>query len=118
MAGYPDGIVYLEASDDGTIDMEDLHNKLAEFGSELCGGNDYQPQHLRIFEKNFQQISKAVHEAGWSGLHGRSQYECDRGHVDLKTLGVDAVHNNLHKTWTIPMEGAGPEMPLLRFLIN
>jgi glycine dehydrogenase len=30
------------------------------------------------------------------------------GKVDLGKLGVDAVHNNLHKTWTIPHGGGGP----------
>jgi glycine dehydrogenase len=30
------------------------------------------------------------------------------GWVDLGKLGVDAVHNNLHKTWTIPHGGGGP----------
>lgn len=30
------------------------------------------------------------------------------GILDLNKLGVDAVHNNLHKTWTIPHGGGGP----------
>ena len=30
------------------------------------------------------------------------------GVVNLGELGVDAVHNNLHKTWTIPHGGGGP----------
>jgi glycine dehydrogenase len=30
------------------------------------------------------------------------------GTLDLNKLGVDAVHNNLHKTWTIPHGGGGP----------
>ena len=30
------------------------------------------------------------------------------GLMDLGKLGVDAVHNNLHKTWTIPHGGGGP----------
>jgi glycine dehydrogenase len=30
------------------------------------------------------------------------------GLIDLGKLGVDAVHNNLHKTWTIPHGGGGP----------
>ena len=30
------------------------------------------------------------------------------GWVDLNALGVDAVHNNLHKTWSIPHGGGGP----------
>jgi glycine dehydrogenase len=28
--------------------------------------------------------------------------------ADLGAMGVDAVHNNLHKTWTIPHGGGGP----------
>ena len=32
----------------------------------------------------------------------------ERTAVDLGYLGVDAVHNNLHKTWTIPHGGGGP----------
>lgn len=108
MAGYPDGIVYLEASDDGTIDMEDLHNKLAEFGSELCGVMITNPNTSGIFEKNFQQISKAVHEAGGLVYMDGANMNAIAGIVDLKTLGVDAVHNNLHKTWTIPHGGGGP----------
>jgi glycine dehydrogenase len=30
------------------------------------------------------------------------------GWIDLNKMGVDAVHNNLHKTWTIPHGGGGP----------
>ena len=30
------------------------------------------------------------------------------GWADLGAMGVDAVHNNLHKTWTIPHGGGGP----------
>jgi glycine dehydrogenase len=30
------------------------------------------------------------------------------GWCDLGAMGVDAVHNNLHKTWTIPHGGGGP----------
>ena len=30
------------------------------------------------------------------------------GWLDLNAMGVDAVHNNLHKTWSIPHGGGGP----------
>lgn len=30
------------------------------------------------------------------------------GWADLGAMGVDAVHNNLHKTWIIPHGGGGP----------
>ena len=108
MAGYPDGIVYLEASEDGTIDMDDFHKKLAEFGSELCGVMITNPNTSGIFEKNFQQISDSVHEAGGLVYMDGANMNAIAGIVDLSTLGVDAVHNNLHKTWTIPHGGGGP----------
>lgn len=108
MAGYPDGIVYLEAGSDGTIDMEDFHQKLDNFGSELCGVMITNPNTSGIFEKNFQEISQAVHDAGGLVYMDGANMNAIAGIVNLDTLGVDAVHNNLHKTWTIPHGGGGP----------
>ena len=39
---------------------------------------------------------------------GWRQHECILQEFDLNSLGVDAVHNNLHKTWTIPHGGGSP----------
>ncbi len=108
MAGYPDGIVYLEAGDDGTIDMKDFRTKLEIHGPELCGVMITNPNTSGIFEKNFQQIAEEVHHAGGLVYMDGANMNAVAGIVDLHSMGVDAVHNNLHKTWTIPHGGGGP----------
>ena len=65
-----------------------------------------------IFETDFKKIADAVHQAG--GLVYMDEYECHCRDCKPQRTGVDAVHNNLHKTWTIPHGGGGPGMQLLR----
>ena len=108
MAGYPDGIVYLEASKDGTVDMDDFRKKLEEFGPNLCGVMITNPNTSGIFEKNFKLIADEVHNAGGLVYMDGANMNAIAGIVNLNSLGVDAVHNNLHKTWTIPHGGGGP----------
>ena len=106
MAGYPDGIVYLEANDKGKIDLQDFIGKLAKYGDRLCGVMITNPNTSGIFETDFKKIADDVHRAGGSGPHGRGQYECNAGIINLAELGVDATYN-LHKIWTIPHGGGG-----------
>ena len=108
MAGYPDGIVYLEASKDGTVDMNDFRKKMEEFGPNLCGVMITNPNTSGIFEKNFKLIADEVHNAGGLVYMDGANMNAIAGIVNLDSLGVDAVHNNLHKTWTIPHGGGGP----------
>ena len=63
------------------------------------------PNTSGIFESNFKSIAEKIHRV--DGLvYMDGQHECNSaGKVNLEDLGVDAVHNNLHKTWTIPHGG-------------
>ena len=108
MAGFPDGIVYLEAGDDGTIDMVDFKSKIKDGSQELCGVMITNPNTSGIFETNFQLIAEEVHRAGGLVYMDGANMNAIAGIVNLSTLGVDAVHNNLHKTWTIPHGGGVP----------
>ena len=108
MAGYPDGIVYLEANQQGTIDMDDFRNKLEQYSSRLCGVMITNPNTSGIFERDFQVIAQEVHQAGGLVYMDGANMNAIAGIVDLGKMGVDAVHNNLHKTWTIPHGGGGP----------
>ncbi len=108
MAGYPEGIVYLQANEDGTIDLEDFQMKLREHSERLCGVMITNPNTSGIFESDFQRIAKEVHDAGGLVYMDGANMNAIAGIVDLGALGVDAVHNNLHKTWTIPHGGGGP----------
>jgi len=110
MAGFTnsDGIVYLQANVQGTIDLEDFDKKIQEFGHRLCGVMITNPNTSGIFEDQFHSIAKAVHNAGGLVYMDGANMNAIAGKVDLGKLGVDAVHNNLHKTWTIPHGGGGP----------
>ena len=66
------------------------------------------PIHRVFLRKNFSIIAKEVHAAGGLVYMDGANMNAIAGIVDLGQLGVDAVHNNLHKTWTIPHGGGGP----------
>ena len=110
MAGFTnqDGIVYLQATNDGLIDLNDFKEKLQIFASRLCGVMITNPNTSGIFEDQFHLIAKAVHKAGGLVYMDGANMNAIAGKIDLGKLGVDAVHNNLHKTWTIPHGGGGP----------
>jgi glycine dehydrogenase len=110
MAGFTnsDGIVYLQANVQGMIDLEDFDKKIQEFGHRLCGVMITNPNTSGIFEDQFHKIANAVHDAGGLVYMDGANMNAIAGKVDLGKLGVDAVHNNLHKTWTIPHGGGGP----------
>ena len=108
MAGYPDGIIYLEADAAGKIDISDFDSKLEKYGNQLCGVMITNPNTSGIFETDFKKIADSVHDAGGLVYMDGANMNAIAGLVNLGELGVDAVHNNLHKTWTIPHGGGGP----------
>ena len=96
MAGFPDGIIYLEASEDGTIDMVDFRAKIKVWIRTLWS-NDYQSKYSGIFEKNFKVISDEVHQVGGLVYMDGANMNAIAGIVDLDRLGVDAAQQP-HKT--------------------
>ena len=66
------------------------------------------PNTSGIFETSFKQIAEKIHAIGGLVYMDGANMNAIAGWVDLGALGVDAVHNNLHKTWTIPHGGGGP----------
>ena len=108
MAGYGSGIIYLEANEEGMIDLHDFREKIKEHGQHLCGIMITNPNTSGIFEQEFSTIAEEVHHAGGLVYMDGANMNAIAGIVDLGKLGVDAVHNNLHKTWTIPHGGGGP----------
>ena len=66
------------------------------------------PNTSGIFESNFKEMAKLIHDVGGLVYMDGANMNAIAGIIDLEELGVDAVHNNLHKTWTIPHGGGGP----------
>lgn len=108
LAGKEKGIVTVDAGEDGTIDLEKLKVLIDKYAKRLIGIMITNPNTSGLFETSFEQVANWVHQAGGLVYMDGANMNAIAGWVDLKKLGVDAVHNNLHKTWSIPHGGGGP----------
>lgn len=106
VAGYK--IISLKALPDGEMDLEDLKEIIEQKGEEVAGIMVTNPNTSGVFEKGFHLMSQMIHKAGGLVYMDGANMNAIASWVDLDKLGVDAVHNNLHKTWTIPHGGGGP----------
>lgn len=101
-------IVYLDADNAGRVLNEHLDQCIEEYGERIAGIMITNPNTSGIFETTFKQIAGKIHKVGGLVYMDGANMNAIAGWVDLNALGVDAVHNNLHKTWTIPHGGGGP----------
>ena len=106
--GSPTGIVILKALPDGRVDQADFDAKIAEFGPRVAGMMVTNPNTSGVFETDFRRMAESVHRVGGLVYMDGANMNAIAGWVNLGSLGVDAVHNNLHKTWTVPHGGGGP----------
>lgn len=116
MAGYQsktvDGKVYgiytVEALPNGQMNLEQIKEFLKTDGHRVAGVMVTNPNTAGIFESQFKEMSELIHGVGGLVYMDGANMNAIAGIIDLGKLGVDAVHNNLHKTWTIPHGGGGP----------
>lgn len=106
--GEPAGIVLLEAAPDGRIDLADVEAKITRYGQRLVGIMVTNPNTCGLFETDFKRIADDVHAAGGLVYMDGANMNAIAGWANMGAMGVDALHNNLHKTWTIPHGGGGP----------
>ena len=106
--GEVSGVVLIEADAGGRIDMASLSALVAQHGPRLAGVMITNPNTSGIFESDFAAIADQVHRAGGLVYMDGANMNAIAGWVDLGVMGVDAVHNNTHKTWSIPHGGGGP----------
>ncbi len=116
MAGYQskiiDGKVYgiytVEALANGEMNLNQIKDFLKTDGHRVAGVMVTNPNTAGIFETQFKEMSALIHAVGGLVYMDGANMNAIAGIIDLNKLGVDAVHNNLHKTWTIPHGGGGP----------
>ena len=106
--GAPSGIVLLKSAPDGRVDQNDFDAKIAEFGPRIAGMMVTNPNTSGVFETEFKRMADAIHKVGGLVYMDGANMNAIAGWINLGALGVDAVHNNLHKTWTVPHGGGGP----------
>ena len=66
------------------------------------------PNTCGLFERDIVEIAEAVHAAGAYFYCDGANFNAIVGKVRPGDLGVDAMHINLHKTFSTPHGGGGP----------
>ncbi|MAN72660.1 MAG: glycine dehydrogenase (aminomethyl-transferring) [Henriciella sp.] len=97
----------IKADARGRVDMEDLKAKL-EDSSDIAGIMLTNPNTCGLFETDIREIADLIHEAGGYFYCDGANFNAIVGRVRPGDLGVDAMHINLHKTFSTPHGGGGP----------
>lgn len=103
LAGYQ--VVEIAQTEDGRVDLADLAAKL---GPEVAAVMVTNPNTCGLFEREVLEIARLTHEAGAYFYCDGANFNAIVGRVRPGDLGVDAMHINLHKTFSTPHGGGGP----------
>ncbi len=106
--GVKYGIVLLEANNHGQIDMNQFKDLVKKHDRHIAGIMVTNPNTSGIFETNFKEIADLIHSVGGLVYMDGANMNAIAAQIDLSKMGVDAIHNNLHKTWSISHGGGGP----------
>ena len=90
---------------DGRVDLAAFKGKL---GPDVAAIMLTNPNTCGLFELDIIEIADAVHEAGAYFYCDGANFNAIVGRVRPGDLGVDAMHINLHKTFSTPHGGGGP----------
>jgi len=102
-AGYR--VEDIPATSEGRVDVAALKARL---GPDVAAVMITNPNTCGLFERDFKVIADAVHEAGGFVYCDGANFNAIVGKVRPGDLGVDAMHINLHKTFSTPHGGGGP----------
>jgi glycine dehydrogenase subunit 2 len=92
-------------TDDGRVDLADLEAKL---GPDVACIMVTNPNTCGLFERDIVEIARVAHASGAFFYCDGANFNAIVGRVRPGDLGVDAMHINLHKTFSTPHGGGGP----------
>ena len=95
----------IPATDDGRVDVAAFKEQL---GPDVAGIMLTNPNTCGLFERDIIEIADAVHEIGGYFYCDGANFNAIVGRVRPGDLGIDAMHINLHKTFSTPHGGGGP----------
>ncbi len=98
-------IVEVPARPDGTVDPAAVRERLNDTVAAIMLTN---PNTAGLFERDVIAIAEAVHAAGAYFYADGANFNAIVGKARPGDLGVDAMHINLHKTFSTPHGGGGP----------
>src|ERR1700723_1584003 len=90
---------------DGDIDVAALASAV---GPHTAGIMLTNPSTLGIFERRIEGVPRIVHPAGGLLYYDGANLNAILGKVRPGDMGFDAIHMNLHKTFSTPHGGGGP----------
>lgn len=95
----------IPADKTGRVDMEAFKARL---GDDVAGIMLTNPNTCGLFERDIKEIADLIHEAGGYFYCDGANFNAIVGRVRPGDLGIDAMHINLHKTFSTPHGGGGP----------
>ncbi len=102
-AGYK--VENIPATREGRVDLAAL---TARLGPDVAAVMITNPNTCGLFEPEMKAISDAVHAVGGFVYCDGANFNAIVGKVRPGDLGIDAMHINLHKTFSTPHGGGGP----------
>ncbi len=93
------------AQKDGTVTAQSVKEALGDDVAAIMLTN---PNTGGVFEREIVEIAELIHEAGAFFYCDGANFNAIAGKVRPGDLGVDAMHFNLHKTFSTPHGGGGP----------
>jgi glycine dehydrogenase subunit 2 len=103
LSGYQ--AVQIKSNAEGLVDLDDLKTHLDD---EVAGLMLTNPNTVGLFEKNILEITKLVHQVGGLVFMDGANLNALMGIARPGDFGIDAMHFNLHKTFSTPHGGGGP----------
>ncbi|MGG6842116.1 UNVERIFIED_CONTAM: aminomethyl-transferring glycine dehydrogenase subunit GcvPB [Mammaliicoccus sciuri] len=97
--------VTVKSNEKGLVDIEDLKRVVGDDTAAIMLTN---PNTLGLFEEDILEIREIVHQAGGKLYYDGANLNAIMSKVRPGDMGFDAVHLNLHKTFTGPHGGGGP----------
>ncbi|MCU0303672.1 MAG: aminomethyl-transferring glycine dehydrogenase subunit GcvPB [Thermoanaerobaculales bacterium] len=102
-AGYE--AVEVPSAEDGTVDLEALDRLMTD---RVAAVMLTVPNTLGVFEHQILEISRLVHDRGGLVYMDGANLNAFVGRALPGRMGADAMHINLHKTFSTPHGGGGP----------
>ena len=95
----------IKSNDKGLIDFGDFKDNIDE---NFAGVMITNPNTCGLFETDIVKISELTHKSGGYLYCDGANFNAVVGKLKPGDLGIDAMHINLHKTFSTPHGGGGP----------
>jgi glycine dehydrogenase subunit 2 len=99
------GVIPLKSNEQGMVDPAEVARVMTD---DVAGIMVTNPNTLGIFERDIQKIVEVVHGKGGQVYMDGANMNALCGWVRPGATGIDVMHFNLHKTFSIPHGGGGP----------